>query len=126
MDQLERKLFNMLIDKVDKVERDSMSAIEKLQAGFEEIERQKQQKEKELFQKYSDKPVEDLTPLEKGAIREKAVESKEEQERQRLAEAMEQLKERKQRQRNWLNSDTSTADLQADKYTSGAKGWGNQ
>jgi len=105
MDKQKETAFYNLLERLEKVEKDKMTPLQKIQEGYAEQRKIEEKEKEEAFKKYTESgtDIDQLTPLEKGAILERERQAKMEQEREKLGKAMAELKETKERQKNWIN-----------------------
>lgn len=105
MDKQEETIFNKILERLEKVEKDKMTPLQKMQEGYAEKRKIEEKEKEEAFKKYVEngKDIEQLTPLEKWAILEHDRQNKMEQEREKLGKAMAELKKSQEQKKNWIN-----------------------
>jgi len=103
MDKTDRELFNSVLGKLEKLEQKQTTGIQKLAQGMDQYFKQKEDKDKATLSKHTDKPVADLTPLEKGALRQLNIQEQQDIARKNLAAEMKKLADQKEKRRNWHN-----------------------
>lgn len=103
MDKTDKELYNALLSKLERLEEKQTTGIQKLAEGMDQYFKQREHKDKAAFSKHTDKAVEDLTPLEKGGLRQKTIQEQQDIARKNLAAEMEKLANQKEKRRNWHN-----------------------
>lgn len=108
MDKQKETAFYKLLERLEKVEKDKMTPLQKIQEGYAEQRKTEEKVKEEAFKKYTESgtDIEQLTPLEKWAILEHDRQIKLDQEREKLGKAMAELKKSQEQKKNWINRPT--------------------